>query len=69
MKERREENVIFYCFVGVKRERKENELDEVFHGLPFFLTPNWKENMRENDILERLQNYPQLFILTSYNKV
>ena len=35
MKERGEENVIFYCSVGVEKERKENGVDKIFHGLPF----------------------------------
>ena len=42
---RREENVIFHCVNVVKREDKENEVDEAFKNDPsYFFLPIWEEN-------------------------
>ena len=36
--------MIFHCFFGVKRERKENGVDTIFRPGPlFFSSPNWGE--------------------------
>ena len=41
-------NVIFHCLVGVKRERKENRVDRIFHpGPPFFFFNLGKKKKRK----------------------
>ena len=70
-KEKGEENVIFYCLVGVKRERKENMVDGVFHlGQPCFFLPNWKENGRGTSIEKKITRLLStfLFIPLLYSK-
>ena len=55
-------NVIFHCLVGVKRERKENRVDRIFHpGLPFFFSSIWGKKKRENGIEKKNTNLPPLF--------
>ncbi len=63
-KEKGEENVIFYCLVGVKRERKENMVDGVFHlGQPFFSFQIGKKMGGELALRRKLQDYYPLFYL------
>ena len=56
-------NGIFHCLVGVKRERKENRVDRIFHpGPPFFFFNLGKK--REKMVLRRkIQIYLHFFIL------
>ena len=54
-------NVIFHCLVGVKRERKENRVDRIFHPGPPFFFFNLGEKKRENGIEKKNTNLAALF--------
>jgi len=43
-KEMREENVIFHCLVGVKRDRQENRMGRVHLSPQFIFCPNCRKN-------------------------
>ena len=54
--------------VEVKRERKRNGVDGVFHsGPPFLFLQDWKEKRKENVLRKKLQNYYHLFIFLTLN--
>ena len=53
---RREENVIFHCVDVVKREEKENEVDEAFYMIHHFFSFQFEKKMeaRELDLRKKL---------------
>ena len=66
--EKGDKNVIFHSLVGVKRERKENRVDRIFHpGPPFFFSSIGGEKMRENGIEKKNTYLPPLFHSSTFN--